>query len=54
MTLILPLAVALVAWCFPAKIQVVLLVVNMFLPDSLPVVDEVIQVVGIVKSLSDG
>ena len=28
MTLILPLVVVLVAWCFPSKIQVVLLVVN--------------------------
>lgn len=52
MTVILPLAIAIIVWFCPTKAQVILLLANVFIPDSVPYVDEIIQVVGLIKGIS--
>ncbi len=51
MSVLLPVAVALISWFCPTKIQLLLLFANVFLPDSVPMVDEVIQFVAFAKNL---
>lgn len=42
--------VLLVYWVCPKRIQVVMLLINLFVPDAIPVVDELIMVAGLLKS----
>ncbi|WP_317854409.1 hypothetical protein [Chakrabartyella piscis] len=41
--------VLLVYWFCPKYMQVVMLIANLFIPDSVPVIDEVIMVAGLLK-----
>ena len=36
-------------FCFPAHLKLVIMIINFFLPDPLPFVDEVIMVAGLLK-----
>ncbi len=51
MTVILPIAVALVSWFCPIYVQIVLLIANILIPDSVPALDEIIQAVGLIKNM---
>ena len=44
--------VLLVYFLCPAYLKIVILVINMFMPDSIPYVDEVIMVAGLLSSNS--
>ncbi len=54
LSIALPIILAIAAWVCPAKITVVLMIINLFVPDSIPYADEIIQAVGLVKSLASG
>lgn len=41
--------VLLVYWFCPKYLQAVILIANIFLPDAVPVIDEVIMVAGLLK-----
>ncbi len=51
MTVILPIAVTLVSWFCPTYVQIVLLIASAVIPDSVPVLDEIIQAVGLIKNM---
>ena len=52
MMYIVQLAVILVTAFFPAWLQILLFALNLFIPDPIPFVDEIIQAVIIIKTLS--
>ena len=47
--------IVLISVCFvaPARVGLVLFVINLFIPDPLPFVDEILMLVGVIKSFAD-
>lgn len=51
MWFIVVLVAAWLTWYLPLKGKIIALAINFFIPEGVPYLDEVIQVVGIMKSL---
>jgi hypothetical protein len=39
----------LVYWFCPKKVQLAILIINIFIPDRIPYIDEIIMVIGLLK-----
>ena len=46
--------VLLVHWFCPAKIQILMLIANIFLPDAIPIMDEACMTIATLKNISKG
>lgn len=40
---------AFLTWYFPTKVKLILVIINIFIPDPLPYVDEIIMIIGLLK-----
>lgn len=51
-TYVIIIGIAFVTWFFPLWLEFTLFVVNLFVPDPLPYVDEIIMGIGLLKKVS--
>lgn len=51
MMVILFIIVMIVYLILPAPLQIIICIANFFLPDTIPVIDEVVMTVGVIKKL---
>ncbi|MBQ0140266.1 MAG: hypothetical protein KBT36_13350 [Kurthia sp.] len=51
MWFVMVIIVAFLTWFLPLPGKFIVLGINFFLPDGVPFIDEIIQIVGIVKSM---
>lgn len=45
--------VLVVYWCCPKYFQIIMLIINLILPDQVPVIDEIVMVAGLLKGGSE-
>lgn len=52
MWFLIVIAAAFLTWLLPLPSKLIVLVINFFIPEGVPFIDETIQVVGIFKTIS--
>jgi len=52
MWFLIVIVAAFLTWLLPLPGKIIALVINFFIPEGVPFVDEVIQVVGVIKAFS--
>ena len=50
MIYIIYIVVLIVYWFCPKYLQIIIMLANLFIPDSIPMIDEIIMVAGLLKT----